>query len=85
MTMLPDGYLTITTTIMTPVLPSTIITDGKLKKPQNVVQFESSPCLDGVGNFLLLPGLLLWNQSRQQWIGEKAPHPHKKAQESVIR
>ncbi|XP_024985908.1 uncharacterized protein LOC112521341 isoform X1 [Cynara cardunculus var. scolymus] len=29
-------------------------------------------------------GLLLWNQSRQQWIGEKAPHHHKKAQESVI-
>ncbi|KAH6761595.1 hypothetical protein C2S52_019028 [Perilla frutescens var. hirtella] len=29
-------------------------------------------------------GLLLWNQSRLQWLGTKKPQPHRKNQEPVL-
>ncbi|KAJ0858221.1 hypothetical protein HanRHA438_Chr13g0598711 [Helianthus annuus] len=30
-------------------------------------------------------GLLLWNQTRQQWIGDKVPDHSKKARPPIIR
>nr|XP_043614057.1 uncharacterized protein LOC122586006 isoform X2 [Erigeron canadensis] len=69
---------------------STYDMDVSIPQSQMSASSVSNPAVDSQSSSGATPsefvnrGLLLWNQTRQQWTGDKAPDNNKKARQPVI-